>query len=102
MIEGKLNLSDDADYIIFDKGNSFNISELMNSMLLSKVRLHIEIDNKVLYSGEDKLKKQKKDRLWYFCCGKTDIDTYLWNNIGRKIKFGIKELDYEDESEDIK
>lgn len=102
MIEGTLNLSHNgADYIIFDKGNSFNISELMNSMLLDKVNLHIEIGDDFVCSRQGKLIKQKQNKLWLYFCGSTNIDELLWENVGNRIKFGIQSIDYDDDEGEV-
>lgn len=98
MLKGTLNLSHNGvDYIVFDKGNSYDISEKMNCLLMDKVQLYIEIDGKIMYSGKGRLMKQKVNGIWQFFCGKTNVDQKLWESVDKKIVFGIKSI--QDESE---
>jgi hypothetical protein len=92
MVEGTLNLSGKGvDYIIFCRGNSYNLTKNFEAMLRQKVAMQIEDRDGIVFKGIGRLTCKKIDGdLYKYFVGKTSIDDILWDRVGERIKIGYK------------
>lgn len=97
ILKGKLCLSHDKDdYIIFAGGRTTNLSEYLNSMLFENVKFVLthSYSGKVLFDVEGKLLKQRTSKCFYlYHVGKFNADSVLWNLVGNKLEFEIRNID---------
>lgn len=95
-VEGKLNLKhNDIDYIMFHKGRSTNISEILNVQLMDDVYVCVEdaYTNEVLFKERGQLIKDKIDNGFYlYHIGGQDLDSVLWDNVGQRLCIEIENI----------
>lgn len=96
VITGVLNLKpQNDDYTVFSGGRTTNISEYLNVMLLSDVFVEVKdiYSKKILFSQKGKLVKQKLSRCYYlYHVDKSDLDSVLWNHVGRRLEIELKNI----------
>lgn len=95
-LKGKLCLSHDKDeYIIVAGGRTTNLSEYLDSILFEDVKFTLthSYSGKVLFDVEGKLLKQRTSKcLYLYHVGKFNVDSVLWNLVGSKLEFEIKNI----------
>lgn len=95
-LKGVLNLKhSNDDYIMFSSGKAINISEYLNVMLLSDVFVEVKntYTDEILFSESGQLLKEKISKCYYlYHVNGKDLDTLLWDNIGRRLEIEIKNI----------
>lgn len=96
VLRGNLNLKhDNDDYIMFSSGRTTNISEYLNVMLLNDVFVEVKnpYDGEILFSESGQLVKEKVSPKYYlYHVNGIDLDSVLWDNVGRKLEIEIKNI----------
>lgn len=93
---------DNYDYIFATKGNSYNLTEKLNSMLMDRVKVLIKDNDTVLFDCEGKLMRKpdrdnKKNYRFYIgneCMDDILFDNTTWDNPYRKLDIEIKNADF--------
>ena len=95
-LKGVLNLKHSNDeYLIFSGGRITNISEYLNVMLLNDVFVEVKntYTDEILFSESGQLVKEKISKYYYlYHVNGKDLDTLLWDNIGRRLEIEIKNI----------
>ncbi len=93
VLSGELCLHNQTDdYIMFSKGRSVNLTDILHTMLLEDVSFIVRnmYDKKILLKAEGKLFKERVSPKYYlFHIDETDIDSVLWNLVGSKIEIEL-------------
>lgn len=96
VLKGLLNLKyDNDDYIVAGNGKYTNVSEVLNLMLMEKVFVSVKkmFSKKELFRASGKLiKESTPSKLYLYHVGGQNLDSVLWDNVGKKLEIEIKNI----------
>ena len=102
-LKGLLNRNNNGDYIISDKGNSYNLSAMLNDYLMEDVKINIISGNGkgILFSKTGELLLEKVDKSTYkYSCDGRNFQGLLSDMVGRRIAIEINKI-YDIDREDV-